>query len=72
MARPGVAMSIGADGGRQAAVGYAGSLLLADAPTRRVLSVFVLVPIATVVGLLIAEYDREQRVLRDQLEIRER
>ncbi|HEY0951047.1 HAMP domain-containing sensor histidine kinase [Nocardioides sp.] len=55
-----------------AAIGYAGSLLLADAPTRRVLSVFVLVPIATVVGLLIAEYVREQRALRDQLEIRER
>ncbi len=55
-----------------ATIGYAGSLLLADAPMRRVLSVLVLVPIATLVALLIAEHVRVQRALRHDLELRER
>ncbi|WP_296606463.1 HAMP domain-containing sensor histidine kinase, partial [Nocardioides sp.] len=55
-----------------AALGYAGSLLLTDAPTRRVLSVLVLVPIAVVVSLLIAHHVRVQRALRHDLEVRER
>ncbi|CAI9412796.1 sensor histidine kinase [Nocardioides sp. T2.26MG-1] len=55
-----------------AAIGYAGSLLLTDAPTRRVLSVLILVPIATVVSLLISQHVRLQRALRRDLELRER
>jgi signal transduction histidine kinase len=55
-----------------ATIGYAGSLLLADAPTRRVLSVLILVPIATVVSLLISQHVRIQRALRHDLEQRER
>lgn len=55
-----------------AASGYVVSLVLADAPVRRVLSVLVLVPIATVVSLLISHHVRVQRALRQNLEVRER
>lgn len=55
-----------------AAIGYAGSLLFADAPMRRVLSVLVLIPIATVMSLLVAHHVRVQRALRRDLEVRER
>lgn len=55
-----------------AAVGYAGSLLATDESTRGVLSVLVLLPIATLISLLISQYAREQRSLRHDLEVRER
>lgn len=55
-----------------AAVGYAGSLLVTDESTRGVLSVVVLLPIATLISLLISQYAQEQRSLRHDLEVRER
>jgi len=55
-----------------AAVTYAGGLVLADARPRLVLSTVVLIPIATLVALLIANRVAAGRRLRDDLEVRER
>ncbi|GAB2444906.1 hypothetical protein GCM10027062_26680 [Nocardioides hungaricus] len=55
-----------------AVVTYAGALVLADARWRQVLSTLVLIPIATVVCLLIANRVRAQRRLRQEIEARER
>jgi signal transduction histidine kinase len=55
-----------------AAGGYLCGLLAGDATTRQLLSTLVLIPIATVVALLIADYVGSQRRLRLELESRER
>ena len=55
-----------------AALTYAGALALADAPWRIVGSTLVLVPIATVVALLISSRVRAARLLREEVEVRER
>ncbi|CAN5497943.1 hypothetical protein BH11ACT8_BH11ACT8_00310 [soil metagenome] len=55
-----------------AALGYAVALLAADAPARRVASTVVLIPIALVVGVLIARTVAALRETQRDLEIKER
>lgn len=55
-----------------AAATYAGALVLADAPGRLVASTAVLIPIATVVSLLIADRVRAARELHQEIEMRDR
>jgi signal transduction histidine kinase len=55
-----------------AAMGYAVALIAADAPARRVASTVVLIPIAVVVGVLIARTVAALRETQRSLEVKER